>query len=134
MNTADGRVALASAVKSYCEEISRVYPQNSPAENAWLDKELRSGGERAMRAIDTSERGRQRAKVFTDGCRDWSAALSKEPDRPRYYVGLAYEFSRFAGDAAYFAKKDSIDADLYAFVILDDAAQALMLAALMTGK
>ncbi len=126
-----GRTKLVSAVREYCSEIERVYPQNSPAEEQWLRNELRGGGDRFIRALASAEWGRSEAKLFTDQCGKWSAAFEGEPDRPRYYVGLAYEFMRFDGDAENFARMNNIDPEEFNFgVTLSSTSEALVLAAL----
>lgn len=127
----EGRLTLVETVRAYCQEIAGAYPRNSPTADAWLNGELESGGDRALRAMGTAEQGRRKAKVFTESCARWTEAASAVPDRPRYYVGLAYEFSRFSQDAEIFASRNGIDGQRYAFFLLDDTAQSLMLAALM---
>ena len=55
LNTAAARGALASAAKAYCDTVRGAYPQNSPAEDNWLDSEVHAGGDRLMRAAGSEE-------------------------------------------------------------------------------
>jgi hypothetical protein len=135
LETAAGRKTLGLAVRGYCDDVRRVYPQNSPQEDFWLDGEIRGSGERFSRVLASPEWGRRQAKLFTEGCAMWSAALEKGPDRSRYFVGLAYQFVRFATDAEFFAKKNGIDPGLLGIPpTLRFATEALLAAALNAEK
>ncbi len=135
LKSPERRQSLAAKVKAYCEEIEDVYPRNSPAEEQWLDNEIKSGGDRVSRVLSSPEFGRRQAKLFTDGCMQWSLALEEHSDRSRYYVGLAYVFLKFSTDAEFLAKKNALNPENFGLSYIPrSVAEALLLAALLSEK
>ena len=135
LNTPVGRTALAVAAKAYCDEVSSIYPRNSPKEDEWLSSEVRAGGERMLRATRSAEWGREQVQIFVDGCANWSASLSRAPDQSRSFAGLAYTFIRFSGDAEFYAPKNQIDPDRFGFgVVPRMATEGLILAAILSAR
>jgi hypothetical protein len=115
--------------------VKLAYPQNSPAEDQWLDAEIKGSNERVMRALASAEMGRRQARYFTTACSNWTAQLAKVPDTWRSYVALAYAFLRFAGDAEFFAPKNNVDGGALAFGLAPrNAAEALLVAAMESGR
>lgn len=133
--TAEGRSQLVVAVREYCVEVEQDYPKNSPSEDQWLAGEIQGGGERVTRAIASPEMGRRMAASFTEDCATWSNAMERNPDNARNYVGLAHTFVRFMGDAEYFASKNGLDPERYAFgTALHATVETLLMAALIASN
>lgn len=135
LKTSSGRSALASAAKAYCGELERDYPRNSPAEDQWLSAETRGSSERAMRAINSPEMGRRMAARFIEDCAALSQAVLAAPDSARPSAALAYTFVRYMGDAEFFAAKNGIDTEQYAFgTALRSTVEALLFSSLTARK
>lgn len=130
--SAEGRKALTLAIKNYCNEIDRIYPRNTPQEDQWLDNEIAGEAERLMRAASSAEYGRRLARNFTAGCVKMTGNIEREPNRPFNYIALAWEFSRFTSDAAFFARKNKIDPDMYGFGVTTSSTVVTLLAQLIS--
>jgi hypothetical protein len=133
LSTPEGRAELVKAVNDYCIAIKDVYPTNSPQEKLWLDGELRGGEDRAMKALASPEFGRQKAKLFTDGCSIATASMSNTPIPTRTFVALAFEFVRFSEDAEYHARRNSLKLGA-TDGLLRTAAESLLIAALLADQ
>lgn len=131
LQTVAARKILTEKVKAYCNEIRSVFPQNSPAEDAWLREEIQAGGERATRIFPSPEWGRRQVKIFTDGCLQWVRKLDESPENAKAYVGLGYTFVRLGTDSEYHARKNGLDPEKYGFsLVLNVVTQSLLAAAL----
>lgn len=132
LTTTSGRLALATAISTYCKEIKAVYPRNSPTEEQWLDGEISGGGNRVEKALSSAELGRRMAKRFTDSCETSSQWAVKQPDKGIHFVILAHDFIRFSGDAAFYAKLNRVDSEQFWLENMPRmAAEALTYAAIM---
>jgi hypothetical protein len=88
-----------------------------------------------MRAAGSAEWGRRQAKIFTDQCALWIAEYEKTPDKSRTYVGLAYTFLRFSGDAEAYAAKNNVDTVQWGFPVVPRlATEGLLIAALLASR
>lgn len=121
------RVALA-----YCAEVEKAFPQNSPADDRWLDGEMAGEAERPLRALVSPELGRRRAQVFVRDCK--SAGSGYLNDAPAFRVisiiSLAHAFARFDTDTEQSAERNGVDAKKFAFLFMDTVADTLVLASL----
>lgn len=127
--TEGGRSALVSATAEYCRDLDRAFPRNSPSEDAWLDREFAAGVERSLRAINSAEFSRRQAADFVTSCLLASDAYNEG----RSQLGLnllVYAFTRFDGDAAVHAQRNSISPDDYDLRIMSVILEGLALAAL----
>ena len=124
---------LIRAVAAYCAEVSDVYPRNTPAEDQWLASEIKGGGNRLPRVFQSAELGRRVAANFTGECKSYVSAYARPSQRRVALVGLAYTFTRFERDAAFYAPKNGVDPKRFAFGSLSAAVEAILLAALKAG-
>ena len=131
LETAVARKTLTERVKAYCNEIRSDFPQNSPAEDAWLREELQAGGERGTRIFSSPEWGRRQVKNFTTGCLQGVTVLEKSPENAKAYAGLGYTFVRLGNDSEYYARKNNLHPEKYGFpLVLNIVTQSLLAAAL----
>lgn len=133
LRTDAGRDALALAAASYCEEVDRRYPRNSPAEEEWLTTEIAAQGDRMLRAAQSAEFGRRATAAFTTTCNSFADAY-QQGSHQTGLIGMAYAFVRYDGDAEFYAKKNGVDARELGLAALGSAGEALIFAALMEAQ
>lgn len=133
LTAANNRSALVSAAADYCNDLDRVFPRNSPTEDAWLDREFAAGTERFLRATNSAEYSRRQAAIFISSCLSASAAYS-DGRRQLGLNMLVYAFARFDGDAAIHAQRNSISPDDYALNIMSVMLEGLAYAALTEAE
>lgn len=113
-----GRLALVQAAACYCDSVGRVFPRNSPTEETWLSGELAAGGDRPARALMSAEFGRRHAAQFVDSCIQAARNYEGGDDKRRSILWIAYAFAGFGPDAEYYAKKNGVDVEQFAFGFL----------------
>ncbi len=74
--TADFRAQFAQNIASYCQEILDALPTNTPAEDAWIISEEKTGnGAKIQRLINSKEYGRSALKNTFSECKDIATTL-----------------------------------------------------------
>lgn len=128
LSTPAARYELVQASQSYCEEVERVYPRNSPAEEEWINTEMKGEEARVSRVMRSAELGRRVASVFVTSCKASVAGYASH--KQRALTALAYTFLRFSRDANYFAEKNGVDGKQLGFGGLSLVVEGLLVAAL----
>ena len=121
--------SLVRSAQSYCAEVAKVYPRNSPADSQWIKSEGHGGGDRPERLMQSAEFGRLLAANFTEGCAMYAANYKAPSFQRTALIGLAYTFIQFR-DAPYYAVKNGVDVDRYGLATLSFTTEAFLLAAL----
>ena len=124
------REAFIEAVANYCEEISEVYPTNSPAELAWLEQEQQGSFDRVSRSLGSAEFGRKMTSNFTSGCADYVTMYRQNKNRNVALAGLAYTFSTYEKNSENSAKLNNISSDYYGFLVLNTVTRSILVAAM----
>ena len=116
----EARLKLVRAVESYCREIQRAFPTNSPSEDAWIESERAGSTDRLARLIQSPEWARMRTSQFTSGCLHYSRIYIKGSKEERILglAGISAEMIRWSPNAKYFAELNNIDAKMYGLDIV----------------
>ena len=133
LTAANNRSALVAAAADYCNDLDRIFPRNSPTEDAWLDREFAAGTERLLRATNSAEFSRRQAAIFISSCLSASDAYNDG----RRQLGLnllVYALARFDGDAAIHAQRNSIAPEDYNLPIMSVILEGISFAALTEAE
>ena len=98
MESQDARTGLIDSAEAYCTALEREFPKNSPAEDEWLDDELRGAGNRPRNALGSVEMVRRIASNFTGECLFFVSVARVDPNSPKGFVGLAMAFDKADGN------------------------------------
>lgn len=133
MDQASVRSTLVRNVAAYCSEVDRSFPRNSPADEAWLNSEMRGDSNRVIRALGSSQRGRQKARTFVTECQSFANMYlsGNLGDKRVSMIGLALAFSRFDDDAKIYGDQNGVDGKKLGFELLSPVTDSLIYAAFM---
>jgi hypothetical protein len=105
--TADFRAKFAHTLANYCQEVLKALPTNTPAEDAWVTAEEKSGnGAKIQRLINSKEYSRSALKNTFTECKDTTALLIQIQQLPNktatdsrleagQFIQLALNFNTF---------------------------------------
>ncbi len=133
MDEAGVRSTLVRNVAAYCSEVDRSFPRNSPADEAWLNSEMKGDSNRAIRALGSPQRGRQKARTFVTECQGFANTYlsGTYKDKRVSMIGLALTFSRFDDDAKLYGDQNGVDGKKLGFELLSPVTDSLIYAAFM---
>jgi hypothetical protein len=135
--TPEKRIELTRRMDSYCRDVLDKVPTNTPAEQAWVMSEYKSGhleGDRLHHLISSKEWARYRLKDTFSECLDNVALLQQAQAQKinwaeaKYFIILAYTFNQDR-DLGAFARLVSPRAGVSALATFR---QLLMIAAIRT--
>jgi len=133
----DKREGLIRALQAYCAGLERVFPKNSPSEEAWLSGEMQSSDYgRITRVVESAEWGRRMASNFLVTCSGFTDNYLKFPEQRTVSLFVLIEATaKFHGDAPIYARKNGVDPDRWGFIVLGSTIRALSnVGAWETGK
>ncbi len=105
------RDELVEAAGNYCADIEKAMPRNSPAEERWLDAEIKGDWPRVERALISPEWRRRASATFVDDCKAFVSIYRMPGQETRALVGLALTYSRFGQEAVEAFKVNKVNAD-----------------------
>ena len=101
--TPENRIELTRRMAAYCRDVLDNLPTNTPAEEAWVMSEYKSGhleGDRLNRLVSSKEWARYRLKDTFSECLQNVALLQQaqtqkaRPAEAEYFISLAYTFNQ----------------------------------------
>lgn len=109
------RLQLVQTANDYCADLEMQFPQNSPEEDAWLDREIKISGPRTARASNSPEFGRRLVKNFVTQCLQATSAYreglktsSSQLGQKNALIMLAYSMSQYGDGLSDAAAKNGL--------------------------
>ena len=136
--TPEKRVELTRRIDAYCRDVLDKVPANTPAEEAWVTSESKSGGDtdRLNRLVSSKEWARHQLREIFSQCVQAAASLQQAQSQKarsaeaKYFISLAYTLNQ-DDDLDTFAKLVSPRAGVSALA-LSTFRQLMMIAAMRT--